>query len=47
MERSSEMSFRSRLRVDPGMKLELDMMWPGASDVVAAWDRSEKDGYRE
>lgn len=47
MERSSEMSFRSRLRVDPGMRLELDVMWRGARDAVAAWDRSEKDEYQE
>lgn len=41
MERSSEMRFRSRLRLESGMKLELEVMQQGARDGVAAWDRVE------
>lgn len=41
MERSSEMRFRSRLRVEPGMRLELEVMWRGARDGVAGWDKVE------
>lgn len=41
MERCSEMGFRSRLRLESGMRLELDVMWWGARDGVAAWNKAE------
>lgn len=41
MERSSEMRFRSRLRLESGMRLELEVMQQGARDGVAAWDKVE------
>lgn len=41
MERSSEMRFRSRLRLESGMRLELEVMWWGARDGVAAWNKME------
>lgn len=36
-----EMRFRSRLRVEPGMRLELEVMWWAARDGVAGWDKTK------